>query len=113
MIIDGNVYDVTKFLDEHPGGDEVLLEQAGQDASDAFEEIGHSEDARELLKSMLLGTLEGGSLKKKMQNEKQESVSVPATAYVNYLILRSANGNLLALVPVVAIIAFLAYKWVL
>jgi len=27
--IGGKVYDVTKFLDEHPGGEEVLLEQAG------------------------------------------------------------------------------------
>ena len=57
MVIDGKVYDSTKFLDEHPGGEEVLLEQAGLDASEAFEEIGHSEDARELLTSMLVGTL--------------------------------------------------------
>lgn len=27
--IDGQVYDVTKFLDEHPGGEEVLLENGG------------------------------------------------------------------------------------
>ena len=29
FVIHGKVYDVTKFLEEHPGGDEVLLEAAG------------------------------------------------------------------------------------
>ena len=29
LVIRGNVYDVTKFLDEHPGGDEVLNDLAG------------------------------------------------------------------------------------
>ena len=31
------MYDVTPFLDEHPGGDEVLKDVAGTDASDAFD----------------------------------------------------------------------------
>ena len=30
MVIDGLVVDVTKFLEDHPGGEEVLLEQAGK-----------------------------------------------------------------------------------
>merc|ERR1711879_1137230 len=47
MVIHDKVYDVTKFLDEHPGGEEVLIETAGKDASEAFEDVGHSTDARE------------------------------------------------------------------
>ena len=31
--IDGLVYDVTKFLDDHPGGPEIVLEHAGKDAT--------------------------------------------------------------------------------
>ncbi|KAI8614262.1 cytochrome b5-like heme/steroid binding domain-containing protein [Chytriomyces sp. MP71] len=58
LVIEKNVYDVTKFLEEHPGGEEVMLENAGFDATDAFDEIGHSDDAKDLLKSMLIGTLE-------------------------------------------------------
>uniref|UniRef100_A0A8C4SUH4 Cytochrome b5 n=1 Tax=Erpetoichthys calabaricus TaxID=27687 RepID=A0A8C4SUH4_ERPCA len=34
VIIHDKVYDVTHFLDEHPGGEEVLLEQAGGDATE-------------------------------------------------------------------------------
>ncbi|QPG77381.1 hypothetical protein FOA43_004794 [Brettanomyces nanus] len=59
MIIHGNVYDVTKFVDEHPGGEEVLLDVAGTDATDAFEDIGHSDDAREILKDLYLGKVDG------------------------------------------------------
>ena len=29
MVIHGKVYDVTKFLPEHPGGEEVMLETRG------------------------------------------------------------------------------------
>ncbi|EFH38668.1 predicted protein, partial [Arabidopsis lyrata subsp. lyrata] len=37
IVIDGKVYDVTKFLDDHPGGDEVILTSTGKDATDDFE----------------------------------------------------------------------------
>jgi len=57
MIIHNKVYDVTKFLDEHPGGEEVLLEQGGADGSEAFEDVGHSTDARDLMKDYLIGDL--------------------------------------------------------
>ena len=45
---------------QHPGGDEVLVTEAGKDATEAFEDVGHSEDARALLGPMLVGDLEGG-----------------------------------------------------
>lgn len=45
---------------QHPGGDEVLVTEAGKDATEAFEDVGHSEDARALLGPMLVGELEGG-----------------------------------------------------
>ena len=31
MVIHGKVYDVTKFLVEHPGGEEVMLESKGEE----------------------------------------------------------------------------------
>lgn len=49
LIINAKAYDVTKFLDDHPGGDEVLLEVSGQDATEEFEAAGHGSAARLML----------------------------------------------------------------
>jgi len=57
MSVHGKVYDITKFLEEHPGGEEVLLEQAGKDGTESFEDVGHSTDAREIMKEYLIGVL--------------------------------------------------------
>merc|ERR1712243_185216 len=43
-VIHDKVYDVTKFLDEHPGGEEIMIENAG-----------HSSDAREMLEEYFIG----------------------------------------------------------
>lgn len=42
---------------QHPGGEEVLREQAGGDATESFEDVGHSTDAREMASSMVIGEL--------------------------------------------------------
>ena len=42
---------------QHPGGDEVLLTEAGNDATEPFEDVGHSEDARSQLDKLFIGTL--------------------------------------------------------
>lgn len=57
FIIHNKVYDVTKFIEEHPGGEEVLLEQAGKEASEIFEDVSHSADAKDLMKTYLVGEL--------------------------------------------------------
>ena len=44
-------------LFKHPGGEEVLKEQHGLDASNAFEDVGHSSDAREQMKQYQIGVV--------------------------------------------------------
>ncbi|OGM48045.1 hypothetical protein ABOM_002904 [Aspergillus bombycis] len=56
LIIHNKVYDVTKFLDEHPGGEDVVLDLAGQDASSAYDDVGHSDEAGEVLSTLQIGT---------------------------------------------------------
>eukprot|EP00803_Ostreobium_quekettii_P006907 evm.model.scf_1685.1 EVM.evm.TU.scf_1685.1 scf_1685:318-792(-) len=60
VAIGDHVYDVTEFLDEHPGGDDVILEEAGTDATEKFEEIGHSLAARDMLKKYVVGKFKVG-----------------------------------------------------
>jgi cytochrome b involved in lipid metabolism len=55
LVIEGKVYAVEKFLNEHPGGEDVLLETAGRDATREFEDVGHSKSAREQLKEFYIG----------------------------------------------------------
>ncbi|XP_018425921.1 PREDICTED: cytochrome b5 isoform X2 [Nanorana parkeri] len=57
LVIHGRVYDITSFVEEHPGGEEVLFEQAGGDATESFEDVGHSIDARDMLKQYYIGDL--------------------------------------------------------
>ncbi|KAJ6466696.1 FMN-dependent dehydrogenase-domain-containing protein [Mycena vitilis] len=44
IIVHGKVYDVTEFLDEHPGGSKIILKYAGKDATQEYEPI-HPPDA--------------------------------------------------------------------
>lgn len=62
LIIHNNVYNVTNFLDQHPGGTDVILPYCGKDATQAFETQGgrrgtHSQSARSLLAQYQIGTL--------------------------------------------------------
>ena len=56
------VYDVTNFLDEHPGGGEIVSEQAGKDATQPFDDIGHSKKAKEMLQKSENGIIFKGNL---------------------------------------------------
>ncbi|KAG0368284.1 hypothetical protein BGZ54_002286 [Gamsiella multidivaricata] len=75
LAIHGKVYDCSGFIDEavifmclhlvrvvsspyseaHPGGEEVLLDEAGRDASESFEDVGHSDEARDIMSKLYVG----------------------------------------------------------
>jgi cytochrome-b5 reductase len=55
IVVWNHVYNVTDYQEDHPGGKEFLLENAGTDATTAYEDIGHSTDAREILENFRIG----------------------------------------------------------
>jgi len=55
IIIEKKVYDITTFLGDHPGGYNVLLDVAGDDATESFFNFDHSENAKKLLESYFIG----------------------------------------------------------
>ena len=55
IIISRKVYDVTSFLDTHPGGIDVIMEYAGLDATSDFEDLPHPPEAYEMLEKYLKG----------------------------------------------------------
>jgi cytochrome b involved in lipid metabolism len=113
FVIRGIVYDVTTFLEDHPGGDDVLkgsakgsfsgffaflmffffvvgmsktfwfgvlkclfVDKAGKDATQAFEDIGHSPEAEQQMTKYAIGKIKGGS---KATADKKKSSSAGTT----------------------------------
>eukprot|EP01103_Thecamoeba_quadrilineata_P001558 TRINITY_DN11406_c0_g1_i1.p1 TRINITY_DN11406_c0_g1~~TRINITY_DN11406_c0_g1_i1.p1 ORF type:complete len:140 (-),score=7.44 TRINITY_DN11406_c0_g1_i1:54-473(-) len=56
IIIHGKVYDVTKWRDEHPGGDVILKNIGGESTAD-FEEVGHFTYVRDFMEQFCIGEL--------------------------------------------------------
>lgn len=104
LIIHNEVYDVTQFLNEHPGGEEVLLEQAGKDGSEAFEDVGHSSDARELMLKYKIGEI----VESERKPVKEKKTDWATTSDEN----TSSSGNLRSwILPVsLGVIATIVYR---
>lgn len=69
VIYKGSVYDITNFLEKHPGGAELILDKAGKDITDLFEDDNfhnHSSAAHNLLRNYKIGKL------KTIKNEAHE-----------------------------------------
>lgn len=62
VAIHGFIHDVSKFMDEHPGGRTLIQTRIGRDATTAFEGgvYDHSNAAHNLLSMMRVGVLSGG-----------------------------------------------------
>lgn len=43
---------------QHPGGEEVLIDEGAKDATGPFEDVGHSPDARDLLEKYYIGDVD-------------------------------------------------------
>ncbi|XP_076332849.1 cytochrome b5 [Tachypleus tridentatus] len=104
VLIHHNVYDVSKFIEEHPGGEEILLEQGGKNATEAFEDVGHSSDAQDLMKQYKIGDLCDEDKKKLSQYDDktqwEQSSNSERSSWLSWV------------VPVgVAILVSILYRW--
>ncbi|KAI7814279.1 cytochrome b5 [Triplophysa rosa] len=86
LIIHEKVYDITTFMEEHPGGEEVLLEQAGADATESFEDVGHSTDAREMLQQYYIGELHMDDREKESKKEVYVTTSEESRSWTTLFI---------------------------
>ncbi|KAM7260044.1 hypothetical protein ACFE04_015785 [Oxalis oulophora] len=82
VVIHGKVYDVSKYLSDHPGGEDVILEATGKDATDEFEDAGHSETARSEMEDYLIGKLGTASPSTKKLGDLTKQYAVPMAVTV-------------------------------
>jgi len=57
FIYRGRVYDVTRFLEEHPGGEDVIMEVAGADGTSDFDDASHTDYALQQMEKYLIGKI--------------------------------------------------------
>eukprot|EP01026_Neomeris_dumetosa_P033057 TRINITY_DN2629_c0_g1_i4.p1 TRINITY_DN2629_c0_g1~~TRINITY_DN2629_c0_g1_i4.p1 ORF type:complete len:440 (-),score=5.12 TRINITY_DN2629_c0_g1_i4:61-1320(-) len=67
IVVNNKVYDVTEFVEEHPGG-KVIMEFAGKDASEMFETF-HSKKAWQQLSEFYIGQIQDSRELSKIQKE--------------------------------------------
>ncbi|EAN93525.1 putative cytochrome b5-like protein [Trypanosoma cruzi] len=91
LIINKKVYDITKFVDQHPGGVDTLTGAAGKDGTDDFNSVGHSDSAKKEMEKYYIGELDPNDA---------EKLKAP---------LRTSAGNTTTIAIVVALIALCAY----
>lgn len=88
VTIGERVFDVTDFLDDHPGGPELVLEYAGKDVKQILQDSDshtHSEAAYEILEESLVGFVATAPVLKTAVDSTHPDQVVPLPA--------TANGN--------------------
>jgi len=81
VAIHGKVFNLTSFLEDHPGGERVLLDVAGQDATSAFDEI-HPNDPSFfsiLPTNAYMGNLDPSAIKIQKKQPEDEATTTTTT----------------------------------
>lgn len=104
VIMYDKVLDVTKFLNEHPGGLDPLKDMATLDITSSFESIGHTSTALVKSKTFIIGRIDPEEAKKRKAASKKASTPAPRWSDTNPEELRKyKDGG--AIIPLWAIIA--------
>uniref|UniRef100_A0A7S1KPD2 Cytochrome b5 heme-binding domain-containing protein n=1 Tax=Percolomonas cosmopolitus TaxID=63605 RepID=A0A7S1KPD2_9EUKA len=76
LLINGYICDVTEYRFEHPGGEGILSEHAGSDASEAFGNVGHTDFAKKKMENLAVGRLKGYKPKDETEDASSSDSSV-------------------------------------
>lgn len=90
----------TSFLEEHPGGGEVISIQAGKDVTSDFEDIAHSDQAKSWAAQYIIGWKEGASEETKAMTTFPKTVNGGASGMLGPAVL----------VLIVAMLAFFFFS---
>ena len=90
FVLNGEVYDGTKFLDEHPGGAQSIISAAGMDATDEFMAI-HSETAKSMMPDYHIGTLDADAQKALVTSEDKSEDLTPRPVFLQSKLWTSAT----------------------
>jgi cytochrome b5 len=104
VAIHGRVYDVTRFLADHPGGGEVISSLAGSETTSEFEDIGHSDAARRDAAKYFVGLLEG--------SDPDASDNIPLLAQLSKQPIAGIDTRLVILSGALAVAAAVASFYV-
>ncbi|PSN61011.1 hypothetical protein BS50DRAFT_681221 [Corynespora cassiicola Philippines] len=105
--IHDKVYNVTDYVRDHPGGADILVDVAGTDASAEYDDVGHSEDADEILASYLVGTSADAGKTKRAKAVKLVQQTIPSA--VPAVAEASTSSTILKAVAGTVVVAASAY----
>nr|UDL09448.1 nitrate reductase [Ampelomyces quisqualis] len=89
LVVNGEVYDSTAFLEGHPGGAQSIVSAAGLDASDEFMAI-HSETAKAMMPDYHIGSLDKKSRKVLAEGEPVNESNEPRPVFLDSRIWNKA-----------------------
>jgi len=79
VIFNGRVYNVTQYLEYHPGGKAILMKAAGKDATKLFYATHRWVNGEHLLRTCLIGTLVPDEVTQSSQHEEKDEVEEEKT----------------------------------
>lgn len=74
VVYKGKVYDVTEFLRDHPGGEDLILDFAGRDVSDVLHDVNyhpHSDAIYDIFEDFYIGQVAQDQTAKKQDEQQQ------------------------------------------
>ena len=94
---------------QHPGGEEVLIENAGSDSTTAFDDVGHSSDARTMLEQYYIGELDGASKAAAAKPAAVSAASASTTAKSSPPAPTNQTSSFQLVVPLLIVAAAIIY----